>query len=57
MSGEAGGGYRYPDDEDDEVVPDFGHLSASDRELLAWITGGGIHSREIQVEFSDEEEA
>ncbi len=55
MSGEAGGGYFYPDSEDEAVTPEFGHLSASDRALIAWITGGRIRSREIRVELEDEE--
>ena len=43
--------------DDDEVVPEFGHLSASDRALVAWITGGGIRSREIRVELDEEDGA
>ena len=43
--------------EEEPVIADVGHPSASDRAMVARATGGGIRSRELQVKFSDEEEA
>lgn len=43
------------DDEADLIV-DFGPVSQSDRALVAWVTGGGIRNKELQVEFDDEGE-
>jgi len=43
--------------EEGPLAPDTGHLSAADRAMVARVTGGGIRSREMQVEFSDEQGA
>jgi hypothetical protein len=42
------------DDLDDEFHPETGRLTASDRELVARVTGGGIRNKELFVPFEDE---
>lgn len=39
-----------------EAAPDVGHPTAADRALVAAATGGGILGREVQPQFSDEDE-
>ena len=42
-------------DEDEAPGLERGYLSASDRAMIAHITGGGIRNRELLVEFDDED--